>query len=165
MRLLGRPSNRHGISLVEMLVYIACLTIFLSVISVAMWRLWTSHAQLNERASGLMKILNSGELWRDDVRGSESVPLLQQVNGYEGVLLERNGRKFDYRVVDGELHRVENGQVEILAKNIVSSKMMAETRNELIYLRWEVEVRLTGASGKTQAFTFMAVPFAQREKR
>jgi len=165
MRLLRRPTNRRGISLVEMLVYIACLTIFLSVISMAMWRLWTSHALLNERANGLMKILNSGELLRDDVRRSESVPLLQQISGYEGILLERNGRKFDYRIVDGELHRVENGQVEILAKNIVSSKIVEERRNELVYLRWEVEVRLTRASGKTQAFTFMAVPSAPREKR
>jgi hypothetical protein len=73
-----------------MLVYMACLLVLMSVISVSIWRLWSAQLVLNERANDLVKILNVGETWRDDVRLAP--PFSMRADG-QGISLTQEGRQ------------------------------------------------------------------------
>ncbi len=145
-----------------MLVYMACLLVLLSVISVSIWRLWSAQLVLNERANDLVKILNVGEQWRDDVR--QAPPFALRADG-QGISLTHNGRQCEYLMENGELRRTIDGQTEVLARNILSSQMQLNQKDGLAYGRWEVTVRMGHTGNKSQAFTFMAVPTQQKGKQ
>lgn len=161
MRLLKPQSQVRGISLVEMLVYISCLLVLMSLISVAIWRLWSAELILHERANGLVRVVNVGERWREDVRRSAVPPMTIEANGSPGLLLELNGSNYVYLLEEGELRRIADEGKEVLVKQVVSSRMLREKRAGQVYWRWELGVRLGRNATKTQAFTFMAVPGKQ----
>ena len=159
MRLL-LPSRRvRGVSLLEMLVYMTCLLVLIYLISVAVGKLWTMEVTMRERANALVQIVNLGERWREDVRRSAVPPKALGTDGNSaGVMLERDGKQYSYRLEDGELRRTAGAETEMLARHVVSSRMLREKREGQVYWRWELVVRLGRNATKTQAFTFIAVP-------
>lgn len=161
MRLLKAKRQARGASLVEMLMYMSCLLVLMSLVSVAIGRLWSAERALHERANELIRVVNAGERWREDVRRSGVSPRAIEANGNEGLLLELDGSRQVYLLEAGELHRTANGEKEVLVRNVVSSRMLREQREGLVYWRWELGVRLGRNATKTQAFTFMAVPGKQ----
>lgn len=161
MRLLKAKRQARGASLVEMLMYMSCLLVLMSLVSVAIGKLWSAERALHERANELIRVVNTGERWREDVRRSAVSPRGIEANGSEGILLELDGSRQVYLLEAGELRRTANGAKEVLVRNVVSSRMLREQREGLVYWRWELGVRLGRNATKTQAFTFMAVPGKQ----
>lgn len=157
MRLSFSKKHSAGIALVEALIYIACLLVFLSIVAVSTWRLFSSQVRLTERSDRLVKVLNVGEQWREAVRQSEKHP----VSAGDGIAFVLGDLPVTYDVTGESIIRKSGGNDEVLVSEVASSRMQRIDRKGVVYWRWDLEVRLNRDRSKTQSFTFMAVPAKQ----
>src|SRR3954470_14151221 len=61
---------RCGFTLIEMLVYMGMLFLILGMAYIAMYRSMDASAGLRRNANDITRALETGELWREDVRGA-----------------------------------------------------------------------------------------------
>jgi len=152
---LERPIRKRqaGISLVETLVYITCLSGLLTMLSVSVWKLNAFQTNIGERANNVGKLLEVGEMWRNEVRTASTL----SDDAREGMQYTKNGKSCSYQVNDGQLVYKEADQSQVLLKNVVSSTMSPQKRDGVRYWQWDVCVA-TGKRGGVLTFSFMAVP-------
>ncbi len=146
--------RQQGISLVEALVYMACLAILLSVISLSFWKLKSFHDRTGARADLVAKLLAVGESWRAEIRNAKSVAENQNA----GVRYARDGKPCDYSVIEGKLVRTVAGKSDVLLQGVVASSMQPLERQGVRYWQWDVTVVSAPGYGVVQQFSFLAVP-------
>lgn len=145
--------RQAGISLLEALVYIACLSVLLTLLSVSVWKLNAFQSNIGERANNVGKLLDVGEMWRNEVRTASTL----SDDAKEGMQYTKNGKACSYQVVESQLVQTTADQSQVLLKNVVSSMMSPQERDGVRYWQWDVSVA-TGKRGGVLTFSFMAVP-------
>lgn len=160
MKLRSPQSNQcSGISLVETLVYISCLSVLFGIVAVSCWKVKAYHDAINRRTDMVARLLDVGEKWRADIRAADKI----QTESDMGIHFTRDGRKYSYLVKAGDLSHESEGLADLLLKNVNYSRMQQLERNGVSYWQWELGV--SSAGGKNlQRFTFMAVPQKDKEK-
>lgn len=145
--------RQSGISLVETLVYISCLSLLLTFLSLAVWKLSAYHDSVNARADIVAKLLETGEAWRDEVRGAGEL----SVDSAGGLKYTKAGKPCAYQLSTGHVVRSVDGTSEVLLKRVVASKMSPLERDGVRYWQWDITVA-TGTRGSELTFSFLAVP-------
>ncbi|HEY1169922.1 MAG TPA: hypothetical protein VGH19_01015 [Verrucomicrobiae bacterium] len=136
----------------EMLIYIACVTIILSFLTVGIWKVLKAYEGLGRRTDAMSRLLRVGETWRADVRAASAVSQMEMgENGAHLKIVTPAGEKI-YRFSSGQLAREQKTFTEELLKNVTSSQMQKMERTGVVYWQWDVEI-IGG-----QKFTFLAVP-------
>ncbi|MGD0650762.1 MAG: prepilin-type N-terminal cleavage/methylation domain-containing protein [Verrucomicrobiia bacterium] len=151
--------QRNGYTLIEVLTYIACLTVILTVAYPAYHRFVRGSNNLRRNADDIARTLSAGERWRNDVRAATG-PIRVTADQF---FIPQHGGEVVYMVSDGILWRQSaDGQRIAALRGVKSSAMQLETRQRVTAWRWELEL----ASGQKQVlmrplFTFQAVTGAK----
>ena len=144
-------NTRRGYTLIEVLVYIAVLTVVLGVAYTAYARYEKGSRDLSRNADDIIRALRAGERWRDDVRAAVAPVRITD----NGVVIPQRAGDIEYAFADGTLWR----QKLPVLKQLKASAMRSDPRPHVVAWRWELEL----ASPKQTAhvrplFSFTAVP-------
>jgi Tfp pilus assembly protein PilE len=147
-------SALRGITLIELLIYIAILGIVLDLAWNAFYRAYDHSRCLQNAASDISRALNAGERWREDARASSGFAIsnqsltLTQVAGVVCYTFESNAV---YRSAGSNSIRVLN--------DVKDSRMLRDDYGAVAALRWELELATTRSNPPSRpVFTFKAVP-------
>lgn len=147
--------------LVECLVYIAVFFVVLSLAFGAMHRAWLAHKALRRNANDITAALLAGEQWRADVRRAVApIETRPESDGAVTIIRCADGT-VTYRFGGGELIRETTSPLVRTAhlRNVESSQMTADPRQNVRTWRWELELKITRRNAKSRPlFSFMAVP-------
>jgi hypothetical protein len=150
--------------LTEALVYIGVVVLILGVAYAAVYRCIDASLVLRRGAEDIAAGLRAGELWRTDIRSSESPGSV--VGSPDGTTLELKGSHgmVAYRFEDGVLsRRVGSGTWVAVLKNVKASSFHSDARNVITGWRWELELQPRSkaevrGSRIPLLFTFLAMP-------
>jgi hypothetical protein len=146
--------RRRGILLFEALGYMVVLTMVLGVGTALLYRAWATHFALNRNAEDIVRALNTGELWRSDVRAATG-PIISR--DQELHIPSAHG-EIIYQLKNGTVSRTAPGQQPHVLANVKSSEIQPVHRSGINGWRWELE--LNHDHKKVQfkpLFTFEAV--------
>jgi hypothetical protein len=152
-----KTDTRAGMLLIECLVYIALLAVVLGLAYAAYYRCEDNSKRLGRSVDDVLRALQAGERWRDDVRAATNVILAENA-----LRLVQTNATVDYVFGGDAIWRwAGNGAPPALfLAGLKSSRMEPDARREVAAWRWEVELaRGRGAPARFHPFfTFEAVP-------
>lgn len=121
-----RGGNRGGFSLLELLIYIAILSILMVVISNILISFLKANGQSQSKNEVNSSIRFVGELLRQDIRNASSVsePASPAGTSSSTLILTRNGVTITYDTSGGILRRQENGNPTV---DVTNSKVLVGT--------------------------------------
>ena len=152
---MRRPPLRRGFTLVELLVYVAVLGTVVTVAWLTYYRCWEHSLGVLRNCDDIVRAVEAGERWRDDVRNASGAPSLA-----DGVLrLPRQGGDVRYRFAGEAVERQvgEGAWVPCLA-GVKASRMVLDEGKHVRSWRWEVELKVRRKRARIRPlFTFRAV--------
>ena len=128
--------TQRGFSLIEMLVYIAVLTVVIELSFNVYYRYDQHTRDLRRNADDITRALRAGERWREDVRTAVAPP--RRVDN--GVVIPESSGEVAYLFVDGAVWRHAPGSRMIALKEVKASTMSLDTRQRVRAWRWELEL-------------------------
>ncbi len=163
------PSRRpgiRGVTILEMMVSIAVLTIVMAVGGVAMARLWTVTGQMRREADELQSVLAAGERWREDIRSATGAILTEAEDGIAVIRIPaKDRREVQWASLPGAVVRRDHPDAPwtTVCRRIRGSTIQLERRGAVAAWRWDLELEpMTKRSRFVRAFTFLAVPSHDR---
>jgi len=158
-----RHSNsrcRLGIALLDCLVYIALLALLLGLAFTCHYETIQHTRRLSNNTTDIVRTLQAGERWRDDVRRAIEAPRLEQAGSETLLLLPQTNGVVRYTFRDGVVLRQalpNTNWVEALP-NAKRSEMLRDQRSRVTMWRWELELQSQrGTRHLIPLFTFQAV--------
>ncbi len=146
--------------LVECLVYIAVLTILLSIATASFYFCWDHTRATMSTSDEIVSALHAGELWRADVRAATGKISVVTTAAGQTVEIPVGKRKIYYRFVAGQLLR-ENPAQKIsrrLLPKVKTSEIKTEARDGVTVWCWELELIPSRREAHFPLkFTFLAV--------
>ena len=164
MKLRTRPSRsggQRGIMLVDCLMYIALLAVILTLTLAAFYRTNENSKNLAQNAADIIRALNAGERWREDVRAATGPPRVEEDAKETLLQLPQAAGEVRYRLRDGIVARQTSGNTNWidLLPNVKSSRMEPDPRRHVTAWRWELELQGRQKVARVKPlFTFHAVP-------
>lgn len=150
------PGREPGMLLIECLVYMALLVVILNLAYAAYYRCDENSKRLNNHVDDVIRALQAGERWRDDIRAALAVTPSEH-----SLRLALSNATVDY-VFDGDaVWRRANAGAPLarFLPRVKSSRMEKDARREVTAWRWQVELLTRGAPERCRPFfTFEAVP-------
>jgi type II secretory pathway component PulJ len=148
--------------LLECLVYIALLAVVMDLAYAAYYRCAENSQHLNQNVDDVVRALQAGEHWRDDIRAARAI------NESENALqLVQSNATVDYVFEGNALWRRAKAGDPLLRflPGVKSSRMEKDARREVTAWRWQVELLTRGAPGRFRPFfAFEAVPSAAQSR-
>jgi type II secretory pathway component PulJ len=142
--------------LIECLVYLALLVVVLNLAFAAYNRCADNSKRLNRQVDDVVRVLQAGELWRDDIRAALSITASE-----DSLRLVQSNATVDYVFEsDSVWRRAKDGaSLARFLPAVKSSRMEKDARREVTAWSWKVELLTRGAPGRFRPFfTFEAVP-------
>jgi prepilin-type N-terminal cleavage/methylation domain-containing protein len=158
--LASAVSLRRAFTLIEMLVYIAILTILMGLGYEVLFQSLASSLVFHRSADDIVKILRAGEQWRSDVRACREV---RPENNPGEQLLHLYGARDEvsYRFATNCLFRsVARQKWTPILVNVKTATFAPDRRQMVTAWRWELELqrRAREPGIARPLFTFIAVP-------
>jgi len=156
--------GREGISLIECLAYIGLVVVITGAAYSMFDHLSDSSRTLNRAAADIVRALDAGERWRDDLHAaSGSVRLSEIGGGGQRLTIPQTAGDIVYEYRDNTLWRQAGGEtnLQLWLAGVKTSAMIADATERVKAWRWELELQTrTHAPGGPQLkplFTFEAV--------
>jgi Tfp pilus assembly protein FimT len=156
-----------GMTLIEVLVYMAVLTAILGTAMVAFYRYWDASNHLRRNAKEIVSALHAGEQWRGDVRRATGPIELARQGGGEELRVPTGAGEIIYRFSTNAVLRQGGpaAAAQVLLANVKSSQMEADPRGGVEAWRWELELqRVEKRSRLRPLFTFEAAAGAATKR-
>ena len=161
-----RPSSsrvgprRHGIMLIDCLVYISLVTVILGIGTLAFFKCWDANNALRRNADDIVRALHAGEQWRADIRRATGPIQRDRTGDTERLRIPAAQGEIVYSLSHGELRRqAASGPGTALLSGVVQSQMSPDPRKHVTAWRWDLELsRTRRATVVRPLFTFEAVP-------
>jgi hypothetical protein len=154
-----RQRNRRreqGLLLGECLVYMALLVVVLNLAVLAYNRCAANSKRLDRNVDDVVRALQAGERWRDDIRAALAVDASE-----DSLRLTQSNATVDY-VFDGHaVWRRANAGAPLarFLPAVKLSRMEKDVRRQVTAWSWKVELLTRGAPERFRPFfTFEAVP-------
>jgi Tfp pilus assembly protein PilE len=151
-----KPGREAGMLLTECLVYMALLVVLLNLAFAAYNRCAENSKRLNHNVDDMVRALQAGEHWRDDIRAALAVD-----SSEDSLRLVQSNATVDY-VFDGHAvwRRAKAGApLARFLPAVKLSRMEKDARREVTAWSWKVELLTRGAPEHCRPFfTFEAVP-------
>ena len=145
-----RLRHRSGFTLVETLTYLTVLLVVMALAYSWFDRCLRCSRDLRRNADDIMRTVNAGERWREDVRRAMASP---QLAG-DTLRIPQAGGEVVYSFADGAVRR---GPV-VLLRDVRTSRMQSERRQQVTVWQWDVElVSLAPTPRVRPLFGFQAV--------
>jgi hypothetical protein len=152
--------REHAYLMVEVLVYIGMVFLLLGIGYMAMYRCISNSVALRRNADDISTALHVGERWRTDIRASTGQPRIETSDWEQVLHLPADDREIIYLYSHQAVFR-RNGEgpwVQVLT-NIKTSAILADARQNVTALRWELELATRGKPHRVRPlFTFIGVP-------
>mgnify|MGYP000032264377 CR=1 FL=1 len=148
-------ATRRAYTILEMLLYIAIVSIVITVAFLSYYRCWDHTRDLMRQTSDVVRAMEAGERWRDDVRAATARPTLDG-----GVLcIPQRGGEVRYRLAGQTVQRRLGGGAWMPALGgVAASRMVLDEGKHVRSWRWEVEVKAKKREVRVRPrFTFRAV--------
>ncbi len=159
-----QPKAQDGYLLAEVLVYIGTVVMLVSLASVMLARCIDRSVALRRNAGEISAALQTGELWRADVRAAASAARIETNGGQQTLRLVSSRGKVAYRFSSKAVfRRLGQGPWVRVLDNVRASTMEPDPRRNITAWRWELELQPRGKgvakpSRIRPLFTFLAVP-------
>ena len=156
-----RLRHLRGISLVEMIVYMAVLVVLIGVGYSALYRSLDNAAALRHSTDDIANALHAGEDWRADLRAAGGKIQIENLTDEQILHLPGTRGEVSYRFADQTIfRRLGNNDWSPLLANVKASSFIADPRNKVTAWRWELELQphTKKLSRVLPLFTFIAVP-------
>ncbi len=151
-------AKRAAFTLIECLVYISALAVLFTFVTVLIWHARDNERNVRRNADDIVRAMQAGERWRADVRLAVAPPRAMNFEHGDGIALKQSEGEVLYAFNSGAVWR-KAGEAEWqeFLSRVASSRMVADTRERVPALRWEVaiESRRTDSHVKP-LFTFLA---------
>jgi Tfp pilus assembly protein PilE len=151
-----------GMLLLECLVYMALLVVVLNLAFAAYNRCAENSKRLNQNVDDVVRALQAGERWRDDIRAAMAID-----SSEDSLRLVQSNATVDYRFDGHAVWRRANAGAPMarFLPAVKSSRMEQDARREVTAWRWKVELLTHGAPERCRPFfTFEAVPSGPQSK-
>jgi hypothetical protein len=156
--------DARGYMLTELLVYIGLVVVVLGLAYAVMYRCVDNAVVLRRNVEDVAAAMRAGELWRADVRRSDTPAVVIDPEGVQWITLQGGKGEVRYRFETNAVSRKLSDQpwVRVL-DHVNTSRMQKEPRGRVTAWTWEVEL-LPRAKGYNKPgrvrplFTFIAVP-------
>jgi hypothetical protein len=162
---LKLPSRaQDGYLLAEALVYIGIMVMLVSLASVILMRCIDRSVALRRNAAEISAALQTGELWRAEVRAAGSKARIETQDGQQTLRLTSSRGDVAYRFSSKAVfRRIGEGPWVRVLDNVRASTMEPDPRRNITAWRWELELqpRAKGVARPSRIrplFTFLAVP-------
>jgi hypothetical protein len=155
----ARP-REQGMMLIDCLAYIALLALILGLTFSAFYRTTENSRNLAGNAGDIVRALNAGERWREDLRASSGPPRSEEENGAPILRLPQAGGDVSYAFRDGAVFRraLPNTNWTALLPAVAFSTMHAEPRSQVICWHWDIELKGRQKVARVRpVFSFVAV--------
>jgi type II secretory pathway pseudopilin PulG len=166
---LNRNPTRssQGFTLIETLVYMGLLFVTIGIAFVAMYRSMDASAALRRNANDIVRALNAGEQWREDIRDATGPIHLGQTAQGITLRLPHGRDEVEYLITTNAVsRRIDSADWAVVLDRVKLSVFVNDRREKVTAWRWEIELQ-PGQKRITRIrplFTFVAVPptsFAQ----
>jgi hypothetical protein len=151
----------EAFSLLECLVYVSVLLVIMGLLATIYYHADWNHRNLERNASDMVRTLQAGERWRDDVRqASGPIKLEPAGQGPELSIPHTNGT-VRYAFREGAVWRQAGaaGRWQAALTGVLSSRMEKEPRQLVAAWCWDVELKSRQQTPRVRPlFTFEAVP-------
>jgi Flp pilus assembly protein TadB len=142
--------------LMECLVYMALLAVVLDLAYAAYYRCAENSQRLNQNVDDVVRALQAGEHWRDDIRAAMSI-----TPSADSLRLVQSNATVEY-VFDGNAvwrRPMAGAPLARFLPAVKSSRMESDARRLVTAWSWKVELLSRGAPERFRPFfTFEAVP-------
>jgi hypothetical protein len=158
-----RNARCRGLSLIEVLVYMAIFVLVVGFAVGACFECWDNTKALRRDADDVARALDIGERWRADVRGATGAVELTAANGSEQLRIPAAAGDIIYTCATGELRRQAGSTAPgtLWLANVKSSKIQSDARGNIAAWRWELELKSARRDPQMRPlFTFEAVASA-----
>lgn len=161
LRTSHRRSCRRGLLLIQLIVYMACASLVVTLSVVAFWNAFTAVRAHMRTAENASLLLRAGELWREDIRASNgriSVETAGQgiqcriAGPKEAVVWAWSGDQF-IRSVEARFG------TNVWARGLAGVQFVREERGAVV--AWRLDAVMAGTRKSERhpvAFTFRSVP-------
>jgi len=152
--------HRRGIALLDCLVYIALLALLLGLAFSCFYETTQHTRRLSNNTTDIVRALQAGERWREDVRHATESPRLEPASEETLLVLSQTNDVVRYAFRDGAVLRQTSANtnwIEALP-NVKHSEMIRDQRSRVTMWRWELELQSQrGKRHLVPLFTFQAV--------
>jgi hypothetical protein len=149
-------TREQGMLLTECLVYMALLVVVFNLAFLAYNRCAENSKRLNQNVDDVVRALQAGEHWRDDIRAALAVD-----SSENSLKLVQSNATVDY-MFDGKSVWRRAGADAPLTRFLPAvkfSRMEKDARQEVTAWSWKVELLTRGTPERCRPFfTFEAVP-------
>jgi hypothetical protein len=148
--------REDGTSLIEALIYCSLITIILNMAFIVYFESQSNHIQLQNFTTQIVRTLEIGEDWREDIRRASQQPTLTK----DGALKITHAKlQTVYSFKNGILWKKKDGAEPIaVLRGIKSFRFVKDNRKFVQAWRCELELLPTGKTSKTRrVFTFESV--------
>ena len=151
---------QRGFTLIECLIYIAVLGIILNLATHSFFKCLEHSRDLQRNADDIVRAMQAGERWREDIRQATGTPKLTQEDGHKTLRVPRGNGEVSYTFTNGKVWRDAGGRPgrQVFLAGVAASEMVADQRERLTAWRWEVELQSRQSATRVRPlFTFLAV--------
>ena len=153
-----RKAN-SGIMLVECVAYIAGLAVVMSLAYGAYYRCVTASSGMRRNSTDIVKTLQCGERWREDVRRATGDLSVTEANARQTLRIPQKSGAVFYVFENGAVKRSTDGKKwNPILPNVKTSQIKKDERTQVVAWRWEVELAARKDAKVRPLFTFQAVP-------
>ncbi len=128
--------SQRGYSLLECLVYIAVLAVVLDLSFVAYYRYDQHTRSLRRNADDIVRVMQAGERWRDDVRAAIAPPHAIE----NGLVIPQQSGDVVYIFADDVMWRQTATNRVVVLRQVKASTMAVDSRQRVNAWRWELEL-------------------------
>lgn len=139
--LAATGARHHGFSLLECLVYIGVMGVLITLAAVTFWHATRNNEHLRRNASDIVRALQAGERWREDIRGATG-PIRQEVaEGLPRLAIPQARGAVHYLFRDGAVWRQAGERPALFLADVLHSRMDQDRRQFVTAWKWEVELK------------------------
>ncbi len=154
-----RSQAQAGYSLLECLIYIAVLAVIMELAFEAYYRVDLHNRHLTRNAADIVRVLQAGERWREDVRSATGGPVPAGAGTDQELHIPRKNGEVTYAFREGTVWRRSSpaGDWREFLPGVKRSRMVADSREKVAAWRWELELQSTQQVVRLPPlFTFLA---------
>jgi len=146
--------------LVECMVYVALFAVVTGLAFAAYYRSEQTARSLHRNATDILRVVKTGELWRQDVRQATAPIQLVEAPDLQVMHVPQGTNEVLYAFADEEIRRRASPAspwVKLVPK-VKSARLQLDQRQMVSAWRWEVELKSPQKAPKIKPlFTFQAV--------
>lgn len=159
MKILARHRKNSGFMLIDCLAYLAGLVIVMGLAYGAYYRCVVTSNAMRRNATDIVKALQCGERWREDVRRATGDLSVTEANGRQTARIPQKSGAIIYVFENGTVKRSIDGKKwNAILPNVKASQIEKDERTQVVAWRWEVELNSRKDAKVRPLFTFQSVP-------